>query len=221
MSSPPVFRLPPARNELAVSLGLGALFALVLFVLMALAQMLGDVKAPDRSLEETLVAFAPPETLEIVEEEPPPPEEEEPLPELEEEPPQLSLDQLDIALNPGTGGSLAGDFAMPSIGSSAADLGTEDFVDFSELDQVPRPLPGSTIHFPSRLKKKKANGTIILLIQIDEDGRVLDATVDSSDVPQFDDVVVSAVKGWKFSPPTQRGQPVRAQARLPLPIRIN
>ena len=222
MSSPssPTYRLPPARHELPLALGLGVAVACALFVVMALAQMLGDVRAPEKSFEEELVAFAPPEFEEIEEEEPPPPEEEEPPPELEAEPPQLSLDQLDIALNPGTGGSLAGDFAMPTIGSSARDLGTEDFVDFSQLDQTPRPAPGTQLEIPSRLKKKKVSGTIYLLIQIDERGRVIDAQVDSSDVPQFDDVVVGQVRKWKFSPPTQGGRPVKAKARLPMPIRI-
>ena len=143
------YRLPTPRSELAASLLLGVAFAFVLFVVIALAQMLGEVTPPKSAVAEELQSFQAPELLEIEEEEPPPPEEEEPPPELEEEPPQLTLDQLDIALNPGTGGSLAGDFAMPTIGSSASDLGTEDFVDFSNLDQLPRPIGVTGLNFPS------------------------------------------------------------------------
>ena len=219
MSSPP-YRPPESRSELPLAIGLGAAFALALFVVMALAQMLGDVRAPENSLEETLVAYTPPEQIEIEEEPPPPPEEEEPPPELEREPPQLSLDQLDIALNPGTGGSLAGDFAMPTIGTTSRDLGTEDFVDFSKLDQIPRPQGGARLDFPRRLKKKKVSGRVVLLIKLDESGRVLDASVDSSTLPDFSDVVLRQVKRWSFTPPTQGGQPVKAKARLPIPINI-
>ncbi|MEM7410268.1 MAG: energy transducer TonB [Myxococcota bacterium] len=220
MPTPTTYRIPDAKHEQKWSTLLGAAFAFVLFVLMALAQMLGDVEPPKQTLDETLVAFAPPEIEEVEEEPPPPPEEEEPPPELEAEPPQLSLDQLDIALNPGTGGSLAGDFAMPTIGSSASDLGTEDFVDFSDLDQTPRPMAGASLNFPRRLKKKAVSGKVVLFIQLDSDGRVLDAKVDSSTLPKFDAVVLSQVKKWKFTPPTKNGQPVKAQARLPIPINI-
>ena len=212
--------LPPApKRELPLSIGLGTLFAFALFIVMALAQMMGDIQAPEQTLEENLVAYTPPEVIEM-EEEPPPPEEEEPPPELEAEPPQLSLDQLDIALNPGTGGSLAGDFAVPTIGTSASDLGTDDFVDFSKLDQVPRPMAGARLDFPRRLKKKKASGKVILLIKLDETGKVLEATVDSSTLPDFEDTVRRQVAKWSFTPPTQGGQPVKAQARLPIPINI-
>ena len=186
---------------------------------MALAQMMGDVEPPDHSLDETLVAFQAPEILEL-EEEPPPPEEEEPPPELEREPPQLSLDQLDIALNPGTGGSLSGDFSMPVIGTSASDLGTEDFVDFSNLDQTPRPI-GASLNFPSRLKRKKAKGQVVLLIKLDESGEVISAEIDASNLPAFNSFVRREVRRWRFTPPTQQGRPVKAQARLPIPININ
>jgi len=215
------FRLPESPAELRRSIVFGAAFAFALFVLMALAQMMARVEPPDTEIDETVMAYDAPEIEEIEEEPPPPPEEEEPPPELEAEPPQLSLDQLDIALNPGTGGSLAGDFAMPSIQTSGGALGTEDFVDFSDLDQLPRPIGVSGLEFPRRLKKKKTSGRIVLLIKLDPEGHVMEAEVDSSDLPDFDDVVLSQVRKWRFTPPTQRGQPVRAKARLPIPIHIN
>lgn len=215
------FKLPTADGQLRPSALLGVGFAVVLFVVMALIQMMGKVKPPLTEIEETLAAYAPPDLVEIEEEEPPPPEEEEPPPELEAEPPQLSLDQLDIALNPGTGGSLAGDFAMPTISASSQALGTEDFVDFSDLDQIPRPIGVSGFNFPRRLLKKKVSGKIILLIKLSPDGRVLDVQLDRSTLPAFNDFVVAEVSDWKFTPPTVQGRPVKAQARLPIPIHIN
>lgn len=215
--SPRTFHLPEARAELRLSALLGLGFTLALFALMALAQMLGDRRAPDRSLEENLLAFNPPEIE--VEIEPPKPPEEEPPPELEEEPPQLSLDQLDIALNPGTGGSLLGDFGLPAFAMDAADL--QEFVDFSSLDQMPRPVGVSGFQFPARLLKKKVNGKIVLLLKLSPEGKVLDVQVDSSTLPEFDDFVAGEVRRWKFTPPTQEGRPVNAQARLPIPITIN
>jgi protein TonB len=210
------------RSEQLLSLVLGTCFALALFVLMALAQMMGRVQPPEMAVDETIMAYVPPEIQEIEEEPPPPPEEEEPPPEqLEQEPPQLSLDQLDIALNPGTGGALIGDFSMPIIGTSSKDLGTEDFVDFSDLDQVPRPIGVSGFNFPRRLRKDPVSGRIVLLLKLDEDGDVLDVEIDSSSLPNFDAFVLNEVKRWRFTPPTQNGRPVKAKARLPIPITIS
>jgi len=199
-------------------MGVGAAF--VLFTLMALAQMLGDVQLPENDLIEDIVAYTAPDLQEVEEELPPPPEEEEPPPELEAEPPHISLAQLDIALNPGTGGSLVGDFEMPRINSSANALGTDQFVDFSDLDRVPRPMPGSSLNFPRRLKRKAVNGRVVLLIKLEESGRVLEAAIESSDLPEFEKIVVNQVTNWRFTPPTKDGRPVRAQARIPIPIRI-
>lgn len=215
------FKIPAPRQELPLSVLLGTGFALLLFVVMALAQMIGDVTPPVTSIDETVMAFTPPDITEIEDEPPPPPEEEEPPPELDDAPPELSLAQLDLALNPGTGGSLVGDFAMPTINTSAASLGTEDFVDFSDLDQMPRPSAGSELKFPRRLKRKKVNGTIVILLRLSESGEVLDVQLEKSNLPQFDDVVLAQVKQWRFTPPTQEGRPVKAQAKLPIPIRIN
>ncbi|MGH0035582.1 MAG: energy transducer TonB [Myxococcota bacterium] len=215
------YQLPTPRGQRGTSLLLGGGFAALLFVVMALVQMIGDVEPPVRDLEENLVAYVPPEIEELEEEPPPIEEEEEPPPEeLADEPPQLSLDQLDIALNPGTGGSLAGDFSLPTIGTSARDLGTEDFVDFSDLDQVPRPIGVRAFRFPRRLKKKEVSGEIVLLLRLSEQGEVMDVRIDSSNLEDFDDFVLNEVKGWKFTPPTQQGRPVKAQARFPIPIRI-
>ncbi len=216
------FRLPEAQGELTLSVLLGVAFALALFVVMALAQMMGDVEPPKSELDETLVAYVPPEIEEIeeeevIEEEEP---EEEPI-ELEEEPPQLTLDQLEIALNPGTGGDLKGDFAMPNIGTSQEALGTDEFVDFADLDRVPRPIGVTGLNFPRRLKRKKVNGRIVLLLKLNENGEVLDVQIDSSNLPEFNDHVLGEVGRWRFTPPTQQGRPVRAQARLPIPIQIN
>lgn len=213
------FHIPTPRSELPLSLLLGVAFAFALFAVMALVQMLGEVELQENEIIEQVVAYTPPETLDLQDELPPPPE-EEPPPELEVEPPQLSLAQLDIALNPGTGGSIAGDFAMPTIQASSQSLGTTDFVDFSDLDQAPRPMPGSSLDFPRRLKRKPVNGQVVLLIKLDETGRVLEASVESSTLPEFEKIVSSQVASWRFTPPTRQGTPVRAQARFPVPIRI-
>lgn len=217
-----VYEAPSSRKDLVISLLVGAALAGALFVAIALVQMIGEVKRPENEIAEVVVAYTAPELEEIEEEPPPPEEEEEEEPELEAEAPQLSLEQLEVALNPGTGGSLVGDFVMPTVQTTAADLDAADFVDFSDLDQVPRPSPNCSPDFPRRLKQKSANGRIVLLVKLDESGKVMEVAVESSNLPEHDPFVLDAFqsKRCSFTPPTRDGKPVRAQARLPIPIRI-
>ncbi len=89
-----------------------------------------------------------------------------------------------------------------------------------DLDRTPRPRPGSTLEIPRRLRRKPVDGEIELLVTLDPEGRVLEARVSSSNLPDFEEFVVAEVMGWRFTPPTRDGTPVRATARLPIPIRI-
>jgi periplasmic protein TonB len=206
-----VYESPSSRKDLVISLLVGAALAGALFVAIALVQMIGEVKRPENEIAEVVVAYTAPEIEEVEEEPPPPEEEEEEEPELEAEAPQLSLEQLEVALNPGTGGSLVGDFVMPTVQTTAADL-----------DQVPRPSPSCSPDFPRRLKQKSANGRVVLLVKLDEAGNVVEVAVESSNLPEHDPFVLDAFqsKRCSFTPPTRDGKPVRAQARLPIPIRI-
>jgi TonB family protein len=90
----------------------------------------------------------------------------------------------------------------------------------SELDAIPRLIGAHALELPRRLLESPASGRIVLLLDLGPAGEVKDVRVDSSDLPEFEDVVVSAVRAWRFTPPTRRGEPVAAQARLPIPIRV-
>ena len=90
-----------------------------------------------------------------------------------------------------------------------------------DLDRPPIPIGVSGFDFPRRLRRSPVDGQIVLLLEISEKGEVLDVQVASSDLPDFSDFVSREVRGWRFTPPTQAGRPVRATARLPIPIHIN
>jgi len=199
------FEQKNARSDLVVSLLVGGGIAAALFVAMALVQMISQEKPKEEDVAEVLVLDTPPEVEEIEEEPPPPPDEAEDEPVLEEAAPQISLDQLEVALNPGVGGSLVGITKSP----------TSD-------PPTPRRTSSCSPEFPRRLKQKPANGRVVLLIKLDEEGQVVEAAVESSNLPEHDPFVLSAFQSRKcrFTAPTKNGRPVRAQARLPIPIRI-
>lgn len=111
----------------------------------------------------------------------------------------------------------------PSEGASDA-IGTarvqEEKVAAEAPVSAPRPLGAAGFEFPRRLLAKRVRGTIVLLLEINEAGRVDDLKVDRSDLPDFDSFVADTVKRWKFTPAVREGLPVSATARLPIPIRI-
>ena len=77
------------------------------------------------------------------------------------------------------------------------------------------------LNFPRRLRAKKVEGTVVLLLKLSADGDVMEVDIHSSDLPHFNKFILSQVEGWRFTPPTQQGRPVQAKARLPIPIRIS
>ncbi len=220
------FPSPVSRLDLPLGTIFGLAFSIVLFALMALAQGLGRVERDGYEIEETVVVFDVPMVEEIEEEEEVMSHEvdEDPLELREETTPTFSLDQLDVALNPGVGaGGILGDFVMPALGHRQVEpdaLDAADFVDFADLDTIPRPLHGQQLSFPMRLRRRAAQGTVLLRLRLGPDGVVLEADVDRSDLPEFDVIVLDQVRDWRFTPPTLRGQPVHAEALFPIPISI-
>jgi len=91
----------------------------------------------------------------------------------------------------------------------------------SALDALPRPRAGTRLELPPRLRGEKTRGQIVLLLELSPEGTVLEARVDSSDLPALEDAVLRQVRGWAFTPPRRDGSPVRATARLPIAIDIH
>ncbi len=92
--------------------------------------------------------------------------------------------------------------------------------ELTELDAPPRPVEVAELEFPRKLRRREVEGRIVLRVRLSREGRVLDARVESSDLPDFDEFVVESVRSWRFTAPTWRGRPIEATARLPIPIKI-
>ena len=64
------------------------------------------------------------------------------------------------------------------------------------------------------------NATVVLLIIIDQNGRVsVDKVVESS-VREFEQAAITAAEQCVFEPPMKGGQPVRARYRMQVPFRL-
>jgi protein TonB len=201
-------------HRLVVIVGAAAL-TLVFFLILPLMQTLTKPPAADmivQTVETAKLEAPPPPPEEKLEEEP---EQEEAMPELSDEAPPLSLEQLTMALNPGfSDGWMQGDFAVKlnTVVSDSKDV--EALFSISDLDQQPRVIyqPGPIL---TKEVRQKAPGTVYIIFVVDQQGRVENPIVQKASDPAFEKPAINAVKQWKFEPGKRNGQPVKFRMRVP------
>lgn len=202
------------------ALALGVALTVALFLVLPILENIGrpEEKA-DLQLSSVDAVEPPPPPPEVQEQKPEPPPEEAPPPELTETAPPLDLSQLELALNPGTGDGLGGDFAV-KLSVAGADGGgmqsSDDIFSLADLDQAPRVVFQPAPQYPPEMKKKKIQGTVHVLFIVDKDGRVKEPKVQKSDNPAFDNPALGAVKRWRFEPGKVGGQAVQFRMRVPI-----
>lgn len=70
--------------------------------------------------------------------------------------------------------------------------------------------------YPALSRRMGESGTVVLRVELDEQGQVALARVDSgSGFERLDQAALAAVKTWRCQPPRRNGEPVRAVARQP------
>ena len=206
-------RFKPLAHGAGVVLGAVTL-TLVCFLVLPLLQMINLPPTADLVVQSVDTALPPPPSPppEKTEKEPDP---EEKPPELMEDAPPLDLSQLELALNPGDGSGLAGEFAnqLSPLTSSGKDV--EALFSMADLDQKPRAIyqPGPVLN---KQVRQKAPGTVYIIFIVDQRGRVENPIVQKSSDPVFERSALAAVKQWKFEPGKRNGQPVRFRMRVPI-----
>lgn len=196
---------------------LGAIaMTVAFFLVLPIIQAIGQGPEPEYQVFDVESANLPP---------PPPPPEEEPEPEPEEEPepPELTeesqpldLAQLELALDPGFGGSgLSGDFAMKLMPGAASGEEVEELFSMADLDQKPRCIyqPGPDL---TPKLRKKGGGTVYVLFIVDERGRVTNPIIQSSPDEIYERAALDAIKKWRFEPGKRKGEPVSFRMRCPI-----
>jgi protein TonB len=186
-----------------------------LFLVLPFMQHISAPKSKDLIVRQFDVADVPPP--------PPPPEEQKPEEEQEPEPPQLTetaqpldLSQLELALNPGFGDGLFGDFGVKLVTEAAGGDQLDQFFAIGDLDQKPRPIFQTPPTYPAELRRKNREGTVYVLFIVDRSGRVLSASVEKSTDSAFERPAVEAVRQWRFEPGMKNGQPVPFKMKVPI-----
>lgn len=212
-----------SRRTLATLGGLA--LGLGIFLLLPVLESITSTPAEELQVQDadTIAPPPPPPDIEQEEEKPeePPPEQEPP--KLADEAPPLDLSQLELALNPGTGGAgtFGGDFAV-NLGAAikqASDSAEEADGLFSvgDLDQKPRVIAQSSPVVPAALKKLQSdNVTVQVIFVVNQQGRVEEPKVRRSNNSAFDQVAINCVKSWKFEPGKRNGEPVRFRMMAPI-----
>lgn len=214
MSESTYHKRPNALWRTAKTLVGAVLLTAVFFFVLPLTQVIGSVREDLLLVRDVDVANLPPP--------PPPPEPEpeqdepdEPPPQLSDAPQPLDLSQLELALNPGMGGGIGGDFAIKLDGLANRAGEVDQIFSLADLDQKPRAIVQTSPQVTPQMRKK-GGVTVYVLFTVNELGRVENPVVQSPGDPQFDNAALAAVKQWRFEPGKRKGQPVRFRVRQPI-----
>ena len=85
--------------------------------------------------------------------------------------------------------------------------------------QPPKLTRATPPGYPDDAIKKGIEGTVVVEILIDADGRVAKARILMS-IPALDQAAIACVKEWQFTPATIDGHPVATVARAPVRFRL-
>jgi TonB family protein len=81
-----------------------------------------------------------------------------------------------------------------------------------DLDERPVPLQMAVPEYPPEAVERKAGGTVLVALYLDEEGRVVEAAAVSSseDLAEFRDDIAHALLAATFTPALKDGQPVKS-----------
>ena len=199
------------------ALCLAAVATLFIFFFLPLLQAIESALEPDLNVIPVNTQIdpppPPPEEPEQEEEEPEP----EPPPELEQEAPPLDLNQLELALNPGTGAASVGDVVsdfVRQLGAGSNDSAVDEIFSFGDLDQKPRAVYQKPPNYPAELRKQ--GGTVFITFLVDANGRVVNPKVDQSNNPRLNPFALQAIREWRFEPGQIKGKKVPYKMRIPI-----
>jgi protein TonB len=116
----------------------------------------------------------------------------------------------------GVEGGVVGGVPRGVPGGVLGGTGTGPVMDY---DSAPRPIRITRPEYPAEAFARKIEGTVVVEILIDSQGRVVRARVIQS-VPLLDAAALQTVYQWTFQPAVKHGRPVPTIAHAPVAFRI-
>lgn len=194
----PIYKGSTGKSSRSVGLTLGIAVSCLIFLAIPLTQIFTEYTKSNEDILKIDVAPPPPP----LDEPPPPPEPEEepPPPEFEPPAPPISLEQLEIALEAGTGDAVGGDFAMPNLTINKDELGGLDIFDINDLDKKPKSVKQVAPIYPMDATRHGLSGFAEIEFIIDERGSVVNVKVTKSSDKIFEKPTINALRQWNFTP---------------------
>jgi protein TonB len=121
-----------------------------------------------------------------------------------------------LGMEEGVEGGVVGGVPGGVLGGVLGGTGTGPVMDY---DSPPRPIKITRPQYPQEAFVKKIEGTVVVEILIDSQGRVVRARVIQS-VPLLDAAALQTVYQWIFQPAVKHGRPVPTIAHAPVAFRI-
>jgi protein TonB len=121
-----------------------------------------------------------------------------------------------LGMEEGVEGGVVGGVPGGVLGGMLGGTGTGPVMDY---DSAPRPIKITRPQYPQEAFVKKIEGTVVVEILIDTQGRVVRARVIQS-VPLLDAAALQTVYQWIFQPAVKHGRPVPTIAHAPVAFRI-
>lgn len=122
----------------------------------------------------------------------------------------------ELGMEGGVEGGVPGGVIGGVLGGVLGGTGTGPVLDY---DQAPRPIKITRPQYPQEAFIKKVEGTVLVEILIDSQGRVVRARVLQS-IPLLDAAALQTVYQWVFQPAVKHGRPVATIAQAPVAFRI-
>jgi periplasmic protein TonB len=202
-------------------LGGAVLMGILVFLIIPLTHT-SQSKAPETiDIREVLVMkpptpAAPPRTTES-----PPVEEQTPKPVYQKQLTQPSPAQLELSLNPGIDEALA--IGLTNAGFEMEADAVSDIkklFTFKDLSEAPRIINYPKVRFPNELIRRGiTEGSVIALIEIDEQGRAEIIRVNSSTHPLLIEGAEEIIRQAQFTRPLIDGVPQRVRGEWPISLR--
>lgn len=124
-----------------------------------------------------------------------------------------------MALNPGTGGSMAGDFALPTFDLSGSDLGGLEIFELGDVDSPPQPRTRIEFSYPSAARRKGITGVVKVEYVVDQKGRVEKINIVESPDRILSEATEDVLRRARFEPATKGGTAVKVRMRAAIPYR--
>jgi protein TonB len=121
-----------------------------------------------------------------------------------------------LGMEEGVEGGVVGGVPGGVLGGVLGGTGTGAVMDY---DAAPRPIKITRPQYPQEAFVKKIEGTVLVEILIDSQGRVVRARILQS-VPLLDAAALQTVYQWVFQPAVKHGRPVPTIAQAPVTFRI-